>query len=462
MSRVTKVRRASPRAAAEPSCIVIGAGLAGLAAAYYLSSRKWKVTVLEAQSRFGGRVLSHRFAEAPDLVCELGGEWIGANHKAIRRLCARLGLHLEAHSYGFTFWPGGPADRSRVYRPGAWPFTRAAKREFDTFAGRFRRYSELQKRQLDQIDWWTHLLNLKFTEQELLRRDLMDSTDFGESIRMTSAYVAATEYLSGDSTDEMDFKVCGGNDRLTEALVAEIRSRGQAIWDRSPVTGVRQFTRGVQVRVATGRGPFAADYCICTIPARNLGKIHWSPALPAAQRQAADQLQYARIVKTAILYNRRFWKTRYPYGFSTFTGRVSDFCFDSTFAQVGECGILCSYAIGDKADDVAGEPDPSSVMRWITDDMTTIVKPDRQQLIAPIQIASQAWQKDVWTGGAYALYRPGQWFTVRRILQTRHRCVYFAGEHLAEWQGFMEGAVETGEAAAAAVHARVHRSVQRH
>jgi monoamine oxidase len=181
---------------------VIGAGLAGLSAAHYLSSRKWNVTVLEAQARFGGRVLSHHFAEAPELICELGGEWIGTDHKAMRRLCAQFKLHLETHSYGYTFWPGGTADRMRVFRPGAWPFSRAAKHQFDTFARRFRRYSELQKKQLDQIDWWTHLLSLGFTEKELLRRDLMDSTDFGESIRMTSAYLAATEYLSGDTTDQ--------------------------------------------------------------------------------------------------------------------------------------------------------------------------------------------------------------------------------------------------------------------
>ena len=63
-------------------------------------------------------------------------------------------------------------------------------------------------------------------------------------------------------------------------------------------------------------------------------------------------------------------------------------------------------------------------------------------------IASYAWQRDPFTEGAYALYRPGQWFGIRPILQRPHGKVLFAGEHLADWQGFMEGAVETGEAAA--------------
>ena len=64
------------------------------------------------------------------------------------------------------------------------------------------------------------------------------------------------------------------------------------------------------------------------------------------------------------------------------------------------------------------------------------------------EIASYAWQRDPFTDGAYALYRPGQWFGLRPILQRPHGKVLFAGEHLADWQGFMEGAIETGEAAA--------------
>src|SRR6267378_8246048 len=67
------------------SCIVIGAGLSGLAAAYAL--KDWHVTVLEARQRVGGRVLSFNFQESPELVCELGGEWVGASHERMKALC---------------------------------------------------------------------------------------------------------------------------------------------------------------------------------------------------------------------------------------------------------------------------------------------------------------------------------------------------------------------------------------
>ncbi len=81
------------------NCVVIGAGLAGLSAALQLSRAGWHITVLEARKRLGGRVHTYRFPEAPELTCEMGGEWIGRDHHRMRRLCAELGLELEDHSY---------------------------------------------------------------------------------------------------------------------------------------------------------------------------------------------------------------------------------------------------------------------------------------------------------------------------------------------------------------------------
>src|SRR6516165_2628276 len=110
-----------------PSCIVIGAGLAGLSAAHHLSRKGWTVTVLEATGRPGGRVLSHRFAKNRNLVCELGGEWIGKDHGRIHELCDEFELDREIHQFGFSFWTGRRGVRPRIYKPGAWPFSKKAE-----------------------------------------------------------------------------------------------------------------------------------------------------------------------------------------------------------------------------------------------------------------------------------------------------------------------------------------------
>ena len=123
---------------------------------------------------------------------------------------------------------------------------------------------------------------------------------------------------------------------------------------------------------------------------------------------------------------------------------TSHYYFHSTQNQAGKEGILTSYAIGEKADVLASQSDERR-MKIITNDLVDFDK-DAPKLAKGI--ASYAWQRDKYTDGAYALYRPGQWFGIRPILQKPHLKVLFAGEHLADWQGFMEGAIETGEAAA--------------
>ena len=432
------------------SCIVIGAGLAGLSAAHRLKMRGWDVTVLEAQQRVGGRVCSYRFKEARHLVCELGGEWIGKDHTAMGELCDRFRLKLDRHQYSFSFWNG--RKRSRIYLPGKMKFSAKAQRKFVSYGKQFVNLDSAQQRFLDQFDWWSVLRSLGFTPDDLVKRDLMDSTDFGESIRLTSAYTAAAEYFESNSTDEMDFKIRGGNDQLAYSLVSTLDP--DRIYLQTRVRLIQQTSSGVKVFVEGRRSPFRAEFCICTVPAQCLLKIRWKPELPQEQQDAARQLQYSRIMKTAVLFNKRFWHSdkgfHKGYGFSAFTTRVSDYCFDSTYLQKGPGGILCSYSIGDKADDLASEPSSANMKKWVREDMLEVlgIKGDETNEIKAIKTQPQAWQRVHWIGGAYAFYRPGQWFTVRPILQRSHGRVLFAGEHLADLQGFMEGAVNTGQAAA--------------
>ena len=421
------------------SCIVIGAGLSGLAAAYAL--KDWDVTVLEARPRIGGRVFSFNFKENPELVCELGGEWVGASHERMKALCHDFNIPLLDHRFEASLMQDGV-----VKRPGQWDFSPAAKAAFEKFRKTYERYSERDRVRLDQYDWWTWLKEIGFPEEDLLLRDLQDSTDFGETIRMISAYAAAAEYFESSPANEMDFKMEGGNSRLVNALASRI---GNA----SILTGMavqKIIQRGGRVTVTAGGRDFSADACICTVPARVLNKIVFDPPLPAAHAAAANKLQYARIVKNQILFKERFWGAE---DFSLVSDVTSHYYFHSTKNQPGKQGILCSYAIGEKADILASQ---SSGRRSeiITRDLMPLNKKAPEMAV---NIQSMPWQRDAYTQGAYAFYRPGQWFTIRPTLQQPHGKVLFTGEHLAEWQGFMEGAVVTGEAAAQALRGRATR-----
>ena len=421
------------------SCIVIGAGLSGLAAAYAL--KDWNVTVLEARPRIGGRVLSFNFKENPELVCELGGEWVGASHTRMQALCHDFGIPLKDHRFEASLMQDGV-----VKRPGQWDFSPTAKAAFEKFRKTYEHYTERDRVRLDQYDWWTWLREIGFSEEDLLLRDLQDSTDFGETIRMVSAFAAASEYFESSPANEMDFKMEGGNSRLVNALASQLPNT--SILNGMTVEKITQ--RGGRVTVRAGGRDFSADACICTVPARVLSKIVFDPPLPAAHGAAADKLQYARIVKNQILFKERFWGAE---DFSLVSDVTSHYYFHSTKNQPGKQGILCSYAIGEKADVLASQ---SSSRRSdiITRDLLPL---DRKAPELAVNIQSMPWQRDAYTQGAYAVYRPGQWFTVRPILQQPHGKVLFAGEHLADWQGFMEGAVVTGEAAAQALKGKASR-----
>jgi monoamine oxidase len=423
-------------------CFVIGAGLAGLAAAYKLKSAGWNVTVLESRDRIGGRVFSHKFS-GTDLICELGAEWVGESHERIKALCHDFNIPLQKHQFEDRLLRDG-----KVYAPGQWGFSAQAKAAFQKLIKGYEKLTPLHQQRLDKYDWWTYLEKIGFTEEDLRLRDLMDSTDFGESIRHVSAFSALAEYAESSPNNEMDYKMTGGNSRLAEEFAKRIGTEkirlGRSVTAISQNKGrmLVETTNAAHIDTAVRPDVCDADAVICTAPIQSLLKIKFNPPLPAAQLEAAEKLTYARICKNSILYDERFWKAE---NFSMVSDVTSHYYFHSTQNQRGKKGILTSYAIGEKADVLASQSDQRR-MRIITNDIADL---DAAAPGLARGIASYAWQRDPITDGAYALYKPGQWFGIRPILQRPHGKVLFAGEHLADWQGFMEGAIVTGESAAA-------------
>jgi len=432
------------------TCIVIGAGLSGLTAARILAHAGWKVTVLDARDRIGGRVLTYSFdkhRDAGHLYCELGGEWIGNGHVHMKAFCKEFNLEpLMKHAFDFSFLKGGKIRDEDRFKAGEWPFSEKSGTAFNILRNEAKNWSPRTQEILDRKDWWTILRDRGFSHEELLRRDLMDSTDFGETIRQVGGFSAAAEYFSSNKNDEMDFRVKGGNIKVVEGLEKAIIDKGGSIKLNSEVKHVRQSREAVYVSVP-GVPPYEASFCICTVPARTLTQIVFEPRLPDDQWDAAKQLQYARIMKTVVLFKERFWMENDSTRFSCFTDGASDFIFDSTLKQPEPYGILCSYAVGDKADDL------NAVYKRNPEDLQTLIEQDLAMIFPGTRpeaadIKAQAWQADEYTQGSYAFFRPGQWFGIRAILQEPHLRVYFAGEHLADEQGFMEGAVVTGKDAA--------------
>jgi monoamine oxidase len=420
------------------SCIVVGAGLAGLSAAYRLNKAGWTVTVVEARDRPGGRAWSYRFPEAPELVCEMGGEWIGKDQHHILELCKELNVALEPHAFRLWLLIAG-----QVKKPGEWQFSETSRAAFKKFAEEYKHYSLEDYKRLDTYDWYAWLRKIGFTQEDLRIREIIDSTDIGESTRDASAFVEAGEYatenyMDPDETDEMDFHVLGGNTKLVEAIVAKLPAG--TVHLNSPVVSIAQ--KAGMVTVSTAHEKFTADACVFAAPSSVIPSIQFDPPLPAAKARAAEELEYCRIIKTQVLCSERFWQAE---NFALMSDETSHEYFHTTQGQPGPKGILCSYAVGDKADVLASQTDVRR-QQIVTEDLL-YVSPLAEKAVMATH--AKAWQRDPWVHGAYAIYHPGQWFTLRPLLHQAHGKVLFAGEHLSEdSQGFMDGAIGTGNDAA--------------
>lgn len=414
--------------------IILGAGFAGLAAGLTLTKAGIQVTIIEAGKRAGGRVFSHRPDKAPSQVIELGAEWVGASHERIIALCREFGLTLEDNRFETDLLLSGQHAKA-----GDWSFGATMETFWKDKVSIWENMPEKDKKKLDKMDWWRFLSEKGIDPADLFKRDLIDSTDFGESIRHTSAYAAFAEYAESSEKNEMDFKIKGGNSALTDALVKAIGAE-KILLQHKAVTIDQQINNKVKVTCQNGLS-FEGDALICAIPTKSVLGIQWKPGLPADTMDAILSLQYSRIGKFPIVFSEKFWKRD---DFDMVTDTPAHYFYHGTKNQPGTQGVLMCYATGDKADVLHSVNEKQR-----TDIILEALRPAFGNVAKYIQQNLQYyWGSDPNSAGAYAFYGKNQWFTVMPILKKQHERTLFAGEHLADWQGFMEGAINSGEEAA--------------
>lgn len=423
-----------PRA---PKVVIIGAGFAGLSAAYYLYKKKIDFVILEARNRIGGRVFSHIMDQKENLVIELGAEWVGNSHERLQNLCNVFGLELQKNQFDSHLIYQG-----RYYKNGEWDYSEGWKKKFQSIIDSYSKLTQADKLKLDKMDWWRFLVNNGCEGRDLDLRELLDSTDFGETIRSVSAFAALAEYAESSEKNEMDLKIKGGNSMLAKKIAAAIGE--EKIKLQHKVNRITQNAKtGVTVYCENGQ-VFKADKIICTAPTFAVKNIKWEPGLPADQINAMNELQYARINKNPLLFKKRFWKDE---SFDMVTDQSPHYFYHATKNQNSKKGVLISYTIGEKAAVVANQTDD-----WRENMVMQTLKPHFNDAKEEFErMTNYYWGNDMYSHGAYAVYGKGQWFRVMPILKRSHIHTHFAGEHLAEWQGFMEGAINTGEEAAAKI-----------
>jgi monoamine oxidase len=432
--------------------VVVGGGLSGLAAARALSRAGGDVHVIEARERLGGRVWTLREDDFSPEPVELGGEFIDGSHSAIRDLANELGLELTRvirEGFGLALEVDGRLRIYTTHQPAWRRFQKTLEDAAQAFQESGRNWQSsvaaaLGRRSLD----------------DLLRARQASADVRALAAALRGFFVADSDALSAlvgvelamDDTDPGHmplFRVSGGNELLVNALT---RTRNVRFSLRRAVKRVQQSATDVTVSIVEPDGSVAtvhADYLVVTAPPTVLRTWTFSPAMPAAQRRAFEALSYGLATKALLRFDRRWWRRAgQPRAFGTNLpiGAV----WEATEARTGPA-VLTLLAGGRASDELqeilegGGGDAVVERLRWLGDP-----EPLRE-------IRSVSWERDRWARGGYAFFGPSFEPAWRDHLSRAFGRVFFAGDHTSrKYQGYMNGAVESGQRVAKEV-ATLHR-----
>lgn len=423
--------------------LVAGAGLAGLAAARELEALGARVTVIEARDRVGGRVWTIRDGFTHGQHAEAGGDLIEDSQSAILGLADELGLRLTPIlKRGFSFYE--PAHRESRSAAASWEAIR------ERLAAPIRLYNLLDQR-------WDGPLARRLASQSVaewveaepdLRARLLGLRGFFLADPSELSLLALVDQFAtpdGPGRGAM-YRIEGGNDRLATALVAGLAG---AVRLSTVLLGVTQDAGGVhaQVRAPDGRqARLDADYLVMALPASTLRDVVFDPPLADRQREAIDRLKYGRASRTLLQLDGAPWRDgRRPraYGTTLPIGAV----WDGNEEQPGPPAILTLLAGGSASDETQAIVRERGIASLVGELAWLGVGDAR--LVAHRLIV---WEHDAWARGGYAFFDPAYDPGLRQWLPRPFGRIAFAGEHTSfRWQGYMNGAVESGCRAAAEI-----------
>jgi monoamine oxidase len=452
------------RRPAEPQVLIVGAGLAGLTAAYRLRQAGVRVRVLEAQDRLGGRCLSLRGKFADGQVAELGGELIDTGHAHIRALCEELEIPLddlsiepsEVHRECFHF--GGQRYSEAEVVEAFRPVAALIARDLATIGGDgdISYAHPHNAAALDQLSiaewltaarvsgWFRSLLETAYTTEYGL--------ETGDQSALNLLLLISPEpdpfRVFGESDER--FHVQGGNDRIVRALASYVGNRVDTGVVLEAIDARSDGAIELSLRSGAQSYTLAAPHVVLALPFTMLRRVKMGVELPPAKRLAIDELAYGTNAKLMVGFDSRPWRTAHQSNGSVLTDLPFQCTWETSRGQEGKAGILTNFTGGAQGLRL-GDGDPGEQVLRLLGDLERVfagVSGARR----PAAHARSHWPSNPWVLGSYSGYRPGQWTTIHGAEGERVGNLRFAGEHCsANAQGFLEGAVETGEAAAAEI-----------
>ena len=432
--------------------VVVGAGFAGLAAAYALLEPEngTAVTVLEARDRVGGRVHSLQ-AFVPGRIIEAGAELIGADHPRWLELARRFGLGLSVITQGEHDEQLGLAQPLRL---GGHSYTAEEQAQLDAALGTVRDLlSEMASDVPPDRPWdapdataldatsvesWlqTKVVGVSDRAKDVLRFELENDQTVGTDRMSLLGLLALVEGGGGTSFwDTVEVYRCeDGNQALAHALASAITERGGTIKLNTPVGGVTAASGGKPSVTCTSGETFMPDAVVLAVPPPLLAELGIDSG--AARIQVGPAQKYLTRVKN------RFWlaEGKSPGASSDEFGQS----WEGTDNQMALVGTPDSRELSVFAGGRYAALTPEVIENGLGHVYATYAA-------ARVDTMLVDWATDPWARCGYSCPAPGQVTGLLKGLNDGFRAtgVVFAGEHTSTaFFGFMEGALESGFRAA--------------